>query len=245
MQKLTSELENFILTLTFYAATYFLFLHHNLEYPIITANCSSELFIAREDWERMNYTLVLIINHCSHSQQGFEQPGETTALPSSSRGNLQQCSLFEYEESQSTVWIPEKSYPTVSKKTCYFWTEITNKRFHCDVGNRQHIHYRGNKCMHFCWTQISRIFALFFPVTKEEGMTFCDRVLLNLFSPCSDFSCKYVITVNASNAYTASKTVQNCSYCICWSIITNVMQRQVNCQCFSLGHFTFTQTPTA
>lgn len=94
MQKLTSELENFILTLTFYAATYFLFLHHNLEYPIITANCSSELFIAREDWERMNYTLVLIINHCSHSQQGFEQPGETTALPSSSRGNLQQCKVF-------------------------------------------------------------------------------------------------------------------------------------------------------
>lgn len=244
MQKLTSELENFILTLTFYAATYFLFLHHNLEYPIITANCSSELFIAREDWERMNYTLVLIINHCSHSQQGFEQPGETTALPSSSRGNLQQCKVFLSMRSHKALCgFLKNPIPLFPKRPVTFAQK--SQRFHCDVGNRQHIHYRGNKCMHFCWTQISRIFALFFPVTKEEGMTFCDRVLLNLFSPCSDFSCKYVITVNASNAYTASKTVQNCSYCICWSIITNVMQRQVNCQCFSLGHFTFTQTPTA
>lgn len=195
----------------------------------------------------MNYILVLIINLCSHSQQGFEQPGGTTALPSSSRGNLQQRKVFlEQEESQSTVCIPEKPYPTVSKKTCYFWTEITNKRFHCDVGNRQRVHYtEAISACTFVEHRFQEYLLYFFQSQKRRAWHSVSRVLLNLFSPCSDCSCKYVITVNASNASTASKTVQSCSYCICWSIITNVRQRQVNCQCFSLGFFTFTQTPTA
>lgn len=112
-----------------------------------------------------------------------------------------------------------------------------------DAGNKRCIHYAkvitAYCLLHMDYRNIGSIFQ----TQKRRAWHLVNRVLY-LFSFSSDFSCKYVITVNASNAYITSKTAQNCSYCICWSIITDVMQRQVNCQCFSLGHFTFTQTPT-
>lgn len=146
------------------------------------------------------------------------------------------------------MWIPEKIYPTVFEKTCYLWTEITNKKISETPlwcwKYAMHTRYRGNNGLLLAAHRFQEEYLLYFKPQKRRAWHFVSRVLLYLFSFCSDFSCKYVITVNASNAYVTSKTVQNCSYCICWSIITNVMQRQVNCQCFSLGHFTFTQTPT-
>lgn len=157
-------------------------------------------------------------------------------------------SLSEYKDSQKAMWIPEKFPPAISEKTCYFALKSQTKNSkHTPLGcwkYAMHTLYKGNNCIHAWCTWIRRrIFALFFK-HKRGGHDILWTGSCIFFSFSSDFSCKYIITVNASNTHIISKTAQNCSYCICWSIITKVMQRQVNCQCFSLGHFMFTQTPT-
>lgn len=116
-------------------------------------------------------------------------------------------------------------------------------RLHWGVGNTQCIHYTKAVTAYMPGAYGLEEHLLFFQTLRRRAWHFVNRVLY-LFSSSSDFSCKYVITVNASNAYSISKPAQNCCVCICWSIITNFKQRQVNCHCFSPGHFMFTQTPT-
>jgi len=191
---------------------------------------------------------MLITNHFSHRWHGFAEPGETHILAYLKQRQAPVAqSLSECKESQKAMWIPEKFSPTVSKRpVTYERKSQTKNSKETPLGwwkFATHTLYKGNNCIYgWCTCIRRRIFASFFK-HKRGGHDILWTVLY-LFSFSSDFGCKYVITVNASNAYMISKTAQNCSYCICWSIITNVMQRQVSCQCFSLGHFTFTQTPT-
>lgn len=154
-------------------------------------------------------------------------------------------SLSEYKESQKATWIPEKFPPAVSKKTCYWWTEITNRNStETPLGCWKYTIYalhKGRNCTYAWGTGIRRIFASFFEQKRGgHDILWAGSCIFFL----SDFSCKYIITVNAFNTYTTSKPAQNCSYCMCWSIITNFMQRQVNCQRFTPRHFVFRQTPT-
>lgn len=142
-----------------------------------------------------------------------------TSPPSSGRGKLQQCKSKRIRSHRRWCGFLKKIYPTVFEKTWYLWTEITNKKYqrlHCDVGNTQRIH--GTEAITACCLlhiDFKKNICFILKPQKRRAWHFVSRVLLYLFSFCSDFSCKYVITVNASNAYVTSKTVQNCSYCIC------------------------------
>lgn len=57
----------------------------------------------------MNYILMLIANHSSHTQHGIAEPGDTR-IPTDSRQRQAPAgpSLSEYKESQKATWIPEK-----------------------------------------------------------------------------------------------------------------------------------------
>lgn len=73
--------------------------------------------------------------------------------------------------------------------------------------------HRGRSCTYAWGTGIWRIFALFFE-QKRGGHDILSAGSC-IFFFLSDFSCKYIITVNTFNTYTASKAAQSCSYCMC------------------------------
>lgn len=60
-------------------------------------------------------------------------------------------------------------------------------------------------------------YFLYFSYKRGEGMTFCQQgpMYLFFFFFLSDFSCKYIITVNTFDTYTTSKAAQECSYRMC------------------------------